>query len=367
MSDKAAADTLPTLPPRPECDPGPLHEGCEGPPPTPWLSWKHCFPVYEFRDYVIQLTGNTAIAREGIHIRVRFEHLFCPMGRKQGPIVHSLTLLPQEQVKIVEYNRYLRATSVSERFSQRSTFFSYISKVNEKLSNVKTDFGTAFSGTSSVSKSASGGLDLGIVSFGGGSSSSSSVSVSNHLNVDSVFESFSQVSEIASLAVEQERSISVSSFEETEHVDSSVRTLKNDNQCRAVTYFIRRVFEVYCLSTRLVGIEVEIGGNWIDISAVPKPIRDLIIKQLGPVIIGQVSKRSTEIALPTDGLLFEAELAHCCSCDPDREKRLELELKKLEMEIELMTRENERRKNRLAAGDLTPFEPCCPEADDDDE
>src|SRR6185436_2334715 len=123
-----------------------------------------------------------------------------------------------------------------------------------------------------------------------------------------------------------------------------------------------RVFEVYCLTTRLVGIEVQSGGNWIDIKSVPDALKNAIVKQLGAVIVGQVSQRSTEIALPTDGLLFEAELAHCSSCEPELERKIELELKKLELEVELLARENERRKARITSGDLSEFEPCCPEA-----
>ena len=71
------------LVPRPDCDPGPLHEGCDGPPPTPWLSWKHCFKVFEFREYDLRLEQAAAVARGGIKIRARFEHALCPMGRKQ--------------------------------------------------------------------------------------------------------------------------------------------------------------------------------------------------------------------------------------------------------------------------------------------
>ena len=352
------------LVPRPECDPGPLHQGCSGPPPTPWLSWKHCFKIYEFREYLIRLEQAAATLQAGIRIRARFEHALCPMGRKQGPIVHSLTLLPQEEVKIYEYDRYRRATSTSARFSQRSSFFSYVSRVTETLASVKTDFGTAFSSTASVAGSSGGGIDLGIISFGGEVSSSASVSVSNHLDVDSVFESFRHVAEVSSQAVETERSIVVSTFEENVSTDTTFRTLRNANHCHAVTYFIRRVFEVYCLSTRLVGIEVQIGGNWIDINAVPDALRDAIRKELGSILVGQVSRRNTEIAIPTDGLLYEAELAHCGSCEPELEKRLELELKKLALEVELLERENERRKSRIASGELSEFVPCCPKSEE---
>jgi hypothetical protein len=352
------------LVPRPECDTGPLHEGCSGPPPTPWLSWKHCFKIYEFREYVMRLEQAAAALQAGVKIRARFEHALCPLGRKQGPIVHSLTLLPQEEVKIYEYDRYRRATSTSARFSQRSTFFSYVSRVTETLARVKTDFGTSFSSTASVAGSTGGGIDLGIISFGGEASSSASVSVSNHLDVDSVFETFRHVAEISSQAVETERSIVVSTFEENVSTDTTFRQLRNANHCHAVTYFIRRVFEVYCLSTRLVGIEVQIGGNWIDINAVPDALRDAILKQLGSIIVGQISRRKTEIAIPTDGLLYEAELAHCSSCEPEMERRLELELKKLALEVELLERENERRKSRIAAGELSEFVPCCPQPEE---
>lgn len=359
MTERSEVKSNALLEPRPECDPGKVHEGCDGPPPTPWLSWKHCFKIYEFREYVVRPAAKAELAalRE-IKIRVRFEHSLCPMGRKQGQIVHSLTLIPQEEVRIYEYDRYRRSTNVTARFSQRSTFYSYVSQVTEQLARVKTDFGTSFSSSSSVSGGGGGGIDLGIVSFGAEASTSSSVSVSNHLNVDSVFESFRQVAEISSQAVETERSIVVSTSTLDESVDTTYRTLRNANHCRAVTYFVRRVLEIYCLSTRLVGIEVLIGNNWIDIDAVPDSLRDAILKQLGAIVVGQVSRRTTEIALPTDGLLFEAELAHCSSCEPEMERRIELELKKLEIEIELLARENERRKERIAAGDLSEFEPC---------
>ena len=87
----------------------------------------------------------------------------------------------------------------------------------------------------------------------------------------------------------------------------------------------------------------------------------MILKQLGPVLVGQTSQRSSEIAIPTDGLLFEAELAHCSSCEPELERRIELELKKLALEIELLERENERRKSRIANGELSAFEPSLPQ------
>ena len=353
---------------RPECTPGPVHEGCSGPPPTPWLSWKHCFKFYEFREIVVPLkSGAVDVARERVRVRARFEHAFCPMGRKQGPIVHSLTLLPQEQVKIYEYDRFARSTSVTSRVSQRTSFYTFVSRVAERLSQTKTSSGTAFSTTASSADQGGGGIDLGIISFGGGAASSTSVSASGHFDVESVFESFNHVVETASLAVESERSIVVSTFSEQEGGDSSARTLRNDNQCRAVTYFIRRVFEVYCLTTKLAGLEVQVGDQWIDVAALPDAVRNQLLQELEGLEPGVFARQTNEIALPTDGLLYEAELAHCSSCEPEAEERHKLELMKLELEVELMARENERRKALIAAGALTPFVPCCCEDDEDED
>jgi thermitase len=353
---------------RPECNPDVIQQGCDGPPPTPWLSWKHCFRIYEFREFLLPgKAGAAELSRDHIRIRARFEHALCPMGRKQGPIVHSMTLLPQEQLKISEYDRFRRSTSIESRVSQRTSLYAFVSRVAQKFADTKTSTGTSFSTTSSSADGGSGGLDLGIFSIGGSAASSSSTSVAGHFNVDAVSDSFNQLVQTASQAVESERSIVVSSFTETETDNSSIRTLRNDNRCRAVTYFIRRVFEIYCLTTRLVGIEVQVGDNWVDVAALPPAVRDFVLKELGAIKIGVFASKTEEVALPTDGLLFEAELAHCSSCEPELEKLHALELKKAELELELLARENERRKALLTAGTLTPFVPCCPPAEEDED
>ena len=46
--------------PRPQCEADIVETGCEGPPPTPWLSWKHCFRVYEFREILLGRNANAA-------------------------------------------------------------------------------------------------------------------------------------------------------------------------------------------------------------------------------------------------------------------------------------------------------------------
>ena len=81
----------------PDCGCG--DKECLGPEPVPWLSWKHCFKFFEFRFGFVPLNrdGGAATNAGRIEIRIRYEHALCLMGRKQGPIVHSLTLLPREE------------------------------------------------------------------------------------------------------------------------------------------------------------------------------------------------------------------------------------------------------------------------------
>lgn len=335
---------------------------CSGPEPVPWLSWKHCFRMYEFRYGVVPLGNQPAgIAnRERLQIRIKYEHSLCLLGRKQGPIVHSLTLLPKEEVRIYEFDRYRRSTSATSRFSMRTSFFSMTQKVQDAYSSTKVNAGASVSTSSSASVEGGGGIDLGIISFGGGASGSSGIKTNSYFDVANVSSQFSHVAETSSQAVETERSIVVSTFEDQESVQSTARTLRNDNECRAVTYFVRRVFEVYELSTKIVSIEVLAGDEWIEVDALPDAVKKLIKEFLKKVEIGSSHKPKVEIALPTDGLLYEAELAHCCSCECESQVQNTLELERMRIENVMLQLEADRRAKRLEAGELDPFEPALP-------
>lgn len=336
---------------------------CVGPEPVPWLSWQHCFKMYEFRYGVVPLDkqGIAGTRLERLLIRIRYEHSLCLAGRKQGPIVHSLTLLPREEVRIYEYDRYRRSTAVTSRFSVRTSFYTLTQRVQDAYSSTRTDAGGSISTTSSASAGGGGGIDLPLIgSFGASASASMSMHTAAYFDVASVSERFSHVAETSSLAVESERSIVVSTFEEQESLHSTARTFRNDNDCRAVTYFIRRVFEVYKLTTRIVAVEVQVGDQWVDLGAAPPAIQGIVKKYLAKIDVGASHDPETEIALPTDGLLYEAELAHCCSCECEREAKTRLELEKLQLENLNLRLETARRQKRLDAGELDSFEPGPP-------
>ncbi len=359
MAEKSESTSTPQEPyVVPECECG--GRECIGPEPVPWLPWKHCFRIYEFRNGVVPLDrqGVAASHLERLVIRVQYEHALCLTGRKQGPIVHSLTLLPKEEVRLYEYDRYRRSTAVTDRFSVRTSFFTLTQRVQDAYSRVSMDAGASVSAASSVSAKGGGGIDLGIISIGGGASTSSSTSAAAYFDVASVSEQFSHVAHTSSLAVESERSIVVSTFEEQDSLQSTARTLRNDNDCRAVTYYVRRVFEVYELRTRIAAIEVQVGDRWVPLAAAPDQIEAIVKKYLANMGVSHDPK--VEIALPTDGLLYEAETAHCCSCECEREARIRLDLERLQLENLNLRLEAERRQKRLDAGDLDSFEPPPP-------
>ncbi len=342
---------------------------CQGPDPVPWLPWKHCFNMYEFRTVIIPIV-RTVTAKfniERLLVRVRYEHSLCLLGRKQGPIIHSLTLLPKEQIRIYESDRYRQSTSATNRFSTRTSFFSMTQRVNDAYASTKADAGGSVSSTTSVGGGGGGGIDLGIISFGGSASASSTTTSNAHFDVARVSEQFSHIAQTSSLAVESERSIVVSTFEDQESLHSTARTLVNENACQAVTYFIRRVFEVYQITTRIVSIEVQFGNQWVDLAAVPPDIQKLVKAYLGKLDVGASHDPRVEIALPTDGLLYEAELARCCSCDCEHEVKERLELERMQLENLNLRLEAARRQKRLDAGELDPFEPPPPAPEEEEE
>ena len=112
----------------------------------------------------IMNSGNTTFAsikrprpREGNKASGHFEHSLCPMGRKQGPIVHSLTLLPKEKSRST--NSIDTATPPARRRDSASAprSSSYVSRVTDTLASVKTNFGTAFSSVLTSAAGSSGG------------------------------------------------------------------------------------------------------------------------------------------------------------------------------------------------------------------
>ncbi len=350
-------------------------ECCVSPCDPPWQRGEQCMVWYEqkfFRVPIVQGGGaQTADFGRGLFIefRITYEHRLCLIGKQHGPLAYTVTLLPGETVTLYHSDRYRQVTSAEQRFSVQTTFMQYFSAVHqahttntmdslsESLSNVK----------GSTSVSVGGGLG-GLIGLPKGSASVS-VNVTDHnlLHVTAVSDQFNQSIQQSSQLTHAERSTVVSTYEDKETVDVTKRTIQNDNECRAVTYFVRKIVELYTFSTRVSEIVFRVIApnvpqDWHttdDVAWLPKPVQDEIkaaLKLLPKV--GEVVEQKRPISLPTDGLVYDPELAHCCSAEPEREAAMMIKLEKQKAEVTMMQLENERRRLLLDQGVLDPFEPA---------
>jgi hypothetical protein len=352
-------------------------EDCVAPPAPEWLPTGQCMYWYEYRFFQKIILGGgklTNVERLIIQFRVTYEHKLCMIGRQQGALLFTTTLLPQEELKIYQNDRYRRTRAESERVSLHASLRQTTAAVHEtKTKQTENDFTEVIANVRSSGDST--------FTIGGGlfpfswdvNSPDASFSVDVNKSTSSVSEDFRQSVVTSSQMVEAERSFTVSTFEDSEHTTITSRTLKNNNDCRAVTYYVRRVNEVYKMTTRVINVEWRVPDgktftDWrsmTDFNGVNATLQDLIVQAaVGLPKIGDEVSTPNSISVPTDGAVYEAELAHCCSCDPEREAQLLIALeksknesRKLCMEAELMEMEVQRRKALLAQGNLAPFDP----------
>lgn len=353
---------------------------CVSPCDPPWRPDEQCMAWYEIKFLRIpilrQKDNLAALAlREYIEFRITYAHKLCLLGKQHGPLLYTVTLLPGEKVTLYHSDRYRRITSDQERFSVQTTFSQFLSVVHQarvtgtldvlsdRLANVKT----------SVSGSFGGGL-AGLLGLPSGSASAqTNVTDHNSVQIGLVADSFSQSIAQASQLTNAERSLVVSTFEDKESLDITSRTLQNSNECRTVTYFVRKVVELYAFSTTVTDISYRIIApnfptDWHsinDLAWLPVAIQAEIKNALKFLPkVGDVTQKPQPISMPTDGVVYDPELAHCCSCEPEREAAIAIRLEKEKaqalkacLEAQALELELQRRRLLLQRGDLTPFEP----------
>jgi thermitase len=358
---------------------------CVSPCDPPWRPDEQCLLWYEtkyFRAPLVKDRGNVAgfinAAREYLEFRITYEHKFCLLGKQHGPLLYTVTLLPKEKVTLYHSDRYRRISSEQDRYSVQSTFMQFLSVVHEARTtgtmNLLSDRLSSVKGSSSVS--AGGGL-AGLLGLPSGSASVQG-SITDHtmLQVGFVSDQFNQSVAQASQLTHAERSVVISTYEDKETADVTARTIQNDNDCRAVTYFVRKVVELYATGTTISDISFRviapnIPPDWhstSDVGWLPKPVQDEIklVLNLLPKV-GEVIERPRPISLPTDGTVYDPELAHCGSCEPERGAALGIQLEKQKaealkacLEAQVMEVELQRRRMLLQKGDLAPFDAPAP-------
>jgi len=357
---------------------------CVSPCDPPWLPDESCIYWYEekflslplgkIRD--LQSISRIDVDVPSIEFRVTYEHKMCLLGKQHGPLLYTTTLLPGETIHLYHSDRYRQITTTQQRYSVQTTFRQFLSKVHQarvtgRLDALNEELSSASSRSSSKS---GGGFFFGLFGWGGGGSDSSSSRTTSFssLGVSVASDQFSQSVEQSSQLTHAERSVTVSTYEDSETKDITVRTLHNANECRAVTYFVRQILELYAISSRVAEISYRILApnapkDWRsvdDTDWLPDSIQEIINNMVGLLPkVGQVMRRPRPFSLPTDGVVYDPELAHCCSCEPERKAAINIRLEKEKaqalkacMEVQEMELELRRRKLLLADNELGPFE-----------
>lgn len=352
---------------------------CQSPCDLPWRNGPTCTTFTENKTLAVPIAGSPSVGDFGrglVTITVTYTHTLCLTAKQRGPLAYTLTLLPGEKMTLYQSDRYRRTTSDTERFSVQTTFSQFVSAVHQQQSSSNSSalLQVLNSQTQSSSAGGGGGINLGLFSIGGGGSenSSSSSSSAADLSVQNSASQFQSVAQQASQYTDLQRSITISSYEDSETVSTTQRTLVNNNACYAVTYFVRKVLDVYVLTTKVVAITVQVTvDNYVSpvltpaqINQLPQQYQKAVETALkGLPTVGESVEQPTVINVPTDGVVYDPELAHCCAQDPALDQaeiikleRAQAEAQKIGLEIQLMALEVQRRQALLAAGTLNPFE-----------
>ena len=351
---------------------------CESPCDPPWRTDDQCLIWYEPKYLIVPLGQDTpqlaAVGRAYIEFRITYEHRLCLLGKQHGPLLYTVTLLPGEKLTLYHSERFRQITSAQYRYSVQTTFSQFVSVIHQ--ARVTSEFDSLQEKLSNVSSGSSASIGGGLAGAlglpGGETKSQTSVTDHNLLKLDIVSDQFNQSIVQASQMTHAERSVVISTYAEADEQNISARTLQNDNACRAVTYFVRKVMELYAVSTLVADISYRIiapniSPDWHsanDLSWLPAPIQAQIkaILKLLPKV-GDVTERAKPISLPTDGTVYDPELAHCGSCEPERAAAMEIQLRNQQaaalkacLDVQLLELELERRRLLLQKGELAPFE-----------
>ncbi|HET9345037.1 MAG TPA: hypothetical protein VFO05_04975 [Candidatus Limnocylindrales bacterium] len=345
---------------------------CVSPCDPPWLPEESCLFYYDTRilrrpiDREQVPPGVMDRLQPSIEFRITYEHRICRKGKQHGPLLYTVTLLPGEKVNLYHSERYRRTTSETERFSVATTFMQFTSAIHQ--SRVTNSFSALNDALVSVKTGTSVSVGGGLAGFLGAPSGSTSTTANftnhNQVSVGFASEQFNQSVSQASMLTHAERSVVVSTFEDQETADVTVRTIQNDNACRAVTYFVRQIVELYTVTTIVYEIQFRIvapgmSAEWQPLDAIaelPPAVQKAVKDEIAQLPKqGESIVRPRPVSIPTDGTVYDPELANCCSCEPQAAHRVELEDQLLALEVE-------RRKLLLAGGTLDPFEPAPAEA-----
>jgi hypothetical protein len=354
---------------------------CQSPCDPVWLTKPSCVTYTETKSTVVALTGKPAAADFGrgfVRVNVTYTHTLCLVGKQHGPLAYTLTLLPGEKMTLFQSDRYRRTTSDTERYSVQTTFSQFLSALYQQQNSSDSSALMQVLNNQSQSSSASGGGGVNLLGFSlggsGGSEQSSGSSSAVDVSTQASANQFVSLAQQAAQYTDLQRSITISSYEDAETVSTTQRTLVNNNLCYAVNYFVRKVLDVYASTTKVTSVTFQVTvGNYVSPLLTPAEIGQVeaefrtaveaIITGLPPV--GEAVEHGTPLSVPTDGVVYDPELAHCCALDPELDQaalikleREQAEAQRIGLQVQLMALEVQRRQALLAAGTLDPFDPA---------
>jgi Subtilase family len=349
---------------------------CVSPGEPPWYCCPVCVACCETKCLCVPIKECECpgmIVKGTIEISIEYEHKLCLCGKQQGPLLFTQTLLPGEKVTLFHHERYRRVAGEAERFSAQTTFLQFLSAVHQANTAGSLELlGDRLATVRGSAAAAVGGGLAGLLGVSArGASTESRITDHRELRVGAVSAAFQRSAVQSAQLTGAERSILITGHEDKETASGIARTLSNDNDCRAVTYFVRQVMELWSVSTRVCEIKFRVCApgfplEWRsieDIGSLPRPILDQlehVLKHLPRP--GECTRHSRCISLPTDGCVFDPELACCCSCEPERSAALAIQLEKQKaearqacLEAQALELELERRRLLLERGELAPF------------
>jgi hypothetical protein len=222
-----------------------------------------------------------------VEVTLRFRLERCSGPLSLGDLVYSTTLLPGEQVRLFTSDRHSRFSFDSENHlayrnqttSEESFFLAGMANSMSNLSVVENDNRSQTFHESSVSGGGGGGVDLGIISFGGSVSAGShdaqstdafSRQISQHADASSRHVE-SGVRASSSMQIGEVATRSHSEGESEDHFESASRAFSNPNHCHALSFLFYRVNKCQTLTWTLVAIDRRVDDPALPTGVVLNP------------------------------------------------------------------------------------------------
>ena len=240
-----------------------INPECVAPSPMPWVDCNNCLKWFVattvLRSGTVSVPANSNFAADAgtittpltVAFEVTYQFSLCLKGRQPGKLLYTTSLIPQEEMKIYISDRFRKISSATACVSSQSSLRQSVSALQQ--SQVSGSLSEYTNQLNQSNESGGGSVSfLGLFSIGGGGGADSSSQTIQSLA--SSMQSFQQTIVAASASVEAQRSLVVSNYEDQQNVSTTSRTLKNFNNTRAITYYVRQINEVYDLSASVFKI-----------------------------------------------------------------------------------------------------------------